>query len=472
MENVVEIHFLFTSLLKFILGGQNKSPFSISCCRVCPLQRTFRFQCFDLVPLPLISNSFGVNQTPSSFWMHFSEDPFSNFSLCKIPVIRPQITGSVGDWKSTASSLGFSFWGIFFWQLIVELEQTPFFFFSLGPDVWAHSILAFWALVIILEFLVELLFWVAWSTIWGFSWVLCIDEVVPAGPDVWAHLVLAFWVLITTFEFLVESSFLWVSWSTIWSFSWTLWPDEAGPLGSLFFCCLFLWTDHILLFLFFPVLTRGVLAASWSSAGSFGSGESFLITGSWAEGTWGISWASSLSFAWGIRWSLDTGVVLPSWMTLGRALAGPAELGGLSRTLLPCCGIALGWLTLGTGAGHLSGGHWGAGSGSRFWRGFLPVELAGTSKMALSHPPQEATTFLKLLWIASRLGYSRRLIWLNNISRNDRLNGSSSMVRMLYTTLDTGTIFLQASIDSMYIFSEMKDLSRRPSKKGNGLHMA
>lgn len=34
--------------------------------------------------------------------------PFSIFSLCKIPVSPPQVTGSVGDWKSTVSSLGFS----------------------------------------------------------------------------------------------------------------------------------------------------------------------------------------------------------------------------------------------------------------------------------------------------------------------------------------------------------------------------
>lgn len=39
-------------------------------------------------------------------------------------------------------------------------------------------------------------------------------------------------------------------------------------------------------------------------------------------------------------------------------------------------------------------------------------------------------------------------MWPNSISRKDRLKVFSSLVRMLYTTLDTGTRFLQASNDS------------------------
>lgn len=79
---------------------------SISCCRVCPLQRTFRFQCFDFVPLPLISNSLGVNQTPSSFWMHFSEGPIkqrqpippSTSILWIHPKLQPPVCGVLSFW--------------------------------------------------------------------------------------------------------------------------------------------------------------------------------------------------------------------------------------------------------------------------------------------------------------------------------------------------------------------------------------
>lgn len=47
----------------------------IRCSRVFPPQSTLRFQYFLCFCFPSISNSLGVNQTPSSFWMHFSEDP-------------------------------------------------------------------------------------------------------------------------------------------------------------------------------------------------------------------------------------------------------------------------------------------------------------------------------------------------------------------------------------------------------------
>lgn len=174
--------------------------------------------------------------------------------------------------------------------------------------------------------------------------------------------------------------------------------------------------------------------------------------------------------------SLDTGRRLPSWMVPQRAMVRPVGLGISRRTSELCWAGALGLLTLGAQGGRLRRGYrQGRHGNSRVLEELFPAGLAGASRgmvVFLLQPPWEVTTLVKLLRVVIRLGYAFRLIRLNSIFRNDRLNVFSSWVRMLYTILHKGTRFSQASIDSLYSLSVMKELSRRPSKKGNGLLMA
>lgn len=88
--------------------------------------------------------------------------------------------------------------------------------------------------------------------------------------------------------------------------------------------------------------------------------------------------------------SFSPGMVLPSWVELEKALAGPAGLDGSASTLVLCCGDALSSLTLAAGVGFLSGGRWGGSSGSRVPQELLSAGLAGTSRrigVFLFHPP-------------------------------------------------------------------------------------
>lgn len=61
-------------------------------------------------------------------------------------------------------------------------------------------------------------------------------------------------------------------------------------------------------------------------------------------------------------WS-SPGVILLSWVALGRATAGPEGLDGSPKISALCCVDALGSLTLGAW-----GGCWGGSNGSSVWR--------------------------------------------------------------------------------------------------------
>lgn len=92
---------------------------------------------------------------------------------------------------------------------------------------------------------------------------------------------------------------------------------------------------------------------------------------------------------------------------------------------------------------HRESRHWNAQSTLETNPGFYCSTTAHVTRIRETTLP-----FLKLLKIATRLGYSRRLTLLNNVSSTDGWKVCSRLVRILCTTLDRGTRFRQASRDS------------------------
>lgn len=85
------------------------------------------------------------------------------------------------------------------------------------------------------------------------------------------------------------------------------------------------------------------------------------------------------------------GVMLSSWVALGRVTAGSEGLDGSPTISALCCVDVLGSMILGAWGGWL----WGGGSGSSVWREHPSAGLAGASRRvgtALLHPPQQLTT--------------------------------------------------------------------------------
>lgn len=121
-----------------------------------------------------------LRSTAPRGYTYFFQQPLKPTDLCSIfmPFLSILLSSSHIDFSCPpnlvpAARETLPPWAFQWWILSLALPS--------GPDVWAHSVLAFWALVITLEFPVELFFfWVAWSTIWGTG------EVVP-GPnsDLW-----------------------------------------------------------------------------------------------------------------------------------------------------------------------------------------------------------------------------------------------------------------------------------------------